>query len=48
MSFKGFSKKVENQKKINKIIKNLEDTEALKQKAIHFGKNISYGWMKKV
>ncbi len=49
MSFKGFGKKVENQKKlkkINKIIKDLEDAKALKEKAISFGKQISYDWMK--
>jgi hypothetical protein len=49
MSFKGFDKKIENQnklKKINQIRKNLEDTKALKQKAISFGKDISNNWMK--
>ncbi|MEA5621118.1 hypothetical protein VB711_25265 [Cronbergia sp. UHCC 0137] len=49
MSFKGFSKKVEKQKqlrKINKIKKNLENTETVKQKAIYFGKKITDDWIK--
>ncbi|MBD2487646.1 hypothetical protein [Aulosira sp. FACHB-615] len=49
MAFKGFSKKVAHQKrlkKINKIIKNLEDTNSLKQNSISFGQQITNDWIK--
>ena len=48
MSSKGFGKKEEFQKQIKnlkKLEKNLEDTESLRLKGIHFGNVISSNWM---
>lgn len=47
MAFKGFSKKLATQKKlkkINKIIRNLEDTDSLKQNALYYGQKIINDW----
>ena len=48
MSAKGFGKKEEFQKQLKnlkKLEKNLEDTESLRLKGIHFGNVISSNWM---